>query len=258
MDLPENFWCVVLLTPFTMDHVFAGKTALVTGAGRGIGRAVTKALCDRGAKVYALSKTECNLDSLKSEIPSVETICVDLSDWEATRDAVKAIEAVDFLVNNAGVALVKSFLETTKEDIDCIFDVNVKALINVSQVAGAKMIKRHKGGSIINLSSISSKRYGQNVGMYSATKAAVNTITRTMAREFGPHKIRVNSVSPGLVLTDMGEMHPVERRERHRRETTLKKLPDIEDCVNAILFLLSDAASGTSGSDIEVDCGFLA
>lgn len=241
-----------------MDQVFAGKLAVVTGAGRGIGRAVTKALTDRGTKVYALDKTAVNLESLKSEIPSVETICVDLSDWEATRETVKAIEAVDFLVNNAGITLIKSFLETTKEDIDCILEVNVKALINVSQMVGAKMIKRHKGGAVVNFSSIASKRYSQNVGIYSASKAAVDTLTRTMAREFGPHKIRVNSVSPGLVMTDMGELNPVERRERHRRETSLKNLPTIEDCVNTVLFLLGDASGGTTGSEIRVDCGFLA
>ncbi|KAL3870328.1 hypothetical protein ACJMK2_038402 [Sinanodonta woodiana] len=117
-----------------MNIRFDGKRALVTGAGRGIGRGIIKKLAECGAECVAMSKTQENLDSLKNEVPGIRTVMVDLADWTATRHALEKIGKIDLLVNNAAIVIMSPFLETTKEDLDKVFDVNFKAVFNVSQV----------------------------------------------------------------------------------------------------------------------------
>jgi len=188
------------------SYQFEGKRALVTGASRGIGKAIAIALSQSGAETYALSKTKEHLDTLIAECPSILPVCVDLSDWAETRKAVESLPPIDLLVNNAGVAKLMSFLNVQQEDIDTCFDVNVKAVINISQVVAESLISRGCPGSIVNISSQSSVRAGPDRTVYSASKGALDMITKVMALELGPHKIRVNSVNPTVVMTDMGIM----------------------------------------------------
>ncbi|KAL3870403.1 hypothetical protein ACJMK2_038471 [Sinanodonta woodiana] len=182
-----------------MNIRFEGKRALVTGAGRGIGRGIVKKLAECGAECVALSKTQENMDSLKNEVPGIQTVVVDLADWTATRDALENIGKIDLLVNNAGILIKSSFLETTKEDLDKVLDVNFKAVFNVSQIVARSMVETGNGGAIVNVSSISSRTAFRNVGSYCCSKGAMDSLTQVMATELGPHKIRVNSVHPYLV-----------------------------------------------------------
>jgi len=172
-----------------MEIEFSGKRALVTGAGQGIGRALVKQLSKYGATVYALSKSQENLESLKAEAEGVQTLQVDLCDWEATRKAVESVGHLDLLVNNAGIAILQPFMEITPESFDKLFSVNVRAVVNVSQLVAEKMIARGTGGSIVNISSQASMAALKDHTLYCGTKAALDMISRVMALELGKHKV---------------------------------------------------------------------
>ncbi|XP_076075536.1 L-xylulose reductase-like [Mytilus galloprovincialis] len=238
----------------TMEVKLNGKRALVTGAGKGIGRGIVKRIAECGAETFALSRTQQDLDSLKAEVPNINIINIDLQDWDKTREEVSKIGHIDLLVNNAGVGCAFPFLDTPKEEIDRFYDVNVKAVFNVSQVIAKRMIEKGEGGSIVNISSILSRTAQPNTSAYSSTKGAVDNMTRCMALELGPHNIRVNSVNPTVVMTKMTEGH------EHSVTNLLKRTPmgrfaDIKDVVNAVVFLLSDESGMISGESLRVDGG---
>ncbi|XP_069887782.1 carbonyl reductase [NADPH] 2-like isoform X2 [Dipodomys merriami] len=188
-----------------MQFNFSGLRALVTGAGKGIGRDTAKALHAAGARVVAVSRTHADLVSLSGECPGVEPVCVDLGDWEATGRALGSVGPVDLLVNNAAVALRQPFLEVTKDFFDRSIDVNVRSVIQVSQIVARGMIDRGVPGSIVNISSMLALIPFPNLTSYCCSKGAMTMLTKAMALELGPHKIRVNTVNPTLVMTDMGK-----------------------------------------------------
>ncbi|KAJ6660399.1 hypothetical protein lerEdw1_017822 [Lerista edwardsae] len=190
-----------------MERFFSSRRALVTGAGKGIGRAVAVTLSRAGAQVVALSRTQADLDSLQKECPSIQTLCVDLADWEATEAALSTLGDIDLLVNNAGVALLQPFLEVTKEAFDRSVGVNLRAALQVSQMVARKLIARGVPGAIVNVSSQASQRALANHTVYCSSKSALDMLTKTMALELGPHRIRVNSVNPTVVMTEMGRLY---------------------------------------------------
>ncbi|XP_051852604.1 carbonyl reductase [NADPH] 2-like [Antechinus flavipes] len=260
----------------TMQITFNGLRALVTGAGKGIGRDTVKALHDSGAKVVAVSRTKEDLVSLSKECPGLEPVCVDLGDWEATSRALGNIGPVDLLVNNAGVLLQEPFLEVSKEAFDRTINVNLRSVIQVSQIVARGMIARGVPGSIVNVSSLVSRATIPTLTSYSSTKGAMDMLTKVMALELGPHKIRVNTVNPTVVLTNMGRKVSAnpEFANALKERTPLKKFAgmymsvsigrvrrmtiEVEDVVYSILFLLSDKSAMTHGSGILVDGGYLA
>ncbi|XP_071128460.1 L-xylulose reductase-like [Mytilus edulis] len=237
-----------------MEVKLDGKRALVTGAGMGFGREIAKRIAECGAETFALSRTQEDLDSLKSEVPNINIINVDLQDWDKTREEVNKIGHIDLLVNNAGVICRIPFIDTPKEEIDRLYDVNVKAVFNVSQVIAKRMIEKGKGGSIVNISSIASRTVLPGASAYCSTKGAVDNITRCMALELGPHNIRVNSVNPTFVITNMtkGQEHTV---SSILERTPMGRFPEIKDVVNAVVFLLSDESGMISGESLRVDGG---
>ena len=244
-----------------MNISLAGKRVLVTGAERGIGRGIALRVVACGGHVIALSLNQTNLDTLKAECRSVETVACDLTDWEATRAAVEALGPVHCLVNNAGVSSHKPFLEATEADFDKTFAVNLKAAINVSQVVARGMVARGEGGVIVNMASIASLRPMVDHAVYCASKAALDHLMRVMTLELGPHGIRVNCVNPVTVpVTEMGKKAFLDaaKAEQVRKEIPLGRFGEIEDMVNAVVFLLSDQASLISGVTLPVDGGFTA
>lgn len=128
--------------------------------------------------MVALSKTERNLEMLCAEDPRIQTVCVDLSDWDATREAVQTVLPIDLLVNNAAVARLNAFFDTTPEDFDSTFTVNVKSVLNVSQVVAKNMIDRKINGSIVNLSSQASQAALKDHAVYCASKGAVDMLSK--------------------------------------------------------------------------------
>ncbi|XP_074080952.1 carbonyl reductase [NADPH] 2-like [Macrotis lagotis] len=243
-----------------MQINFSGLRALVTGAGKGIGRDTVKALLDSGAKVVAVSRTKEDLVSLSRECPGLEPVCVDLGDWEATEHALGNIGPIDLLVNNAAVLLIEPFLEISKEAFDRSINVNLRSVIQVSQMVAKGMIARGVPGSIVNVSSMASQSTFSNLASYSSTKSAMDMLTKVMAQELGPHKIRVNTVNPTVVLTTMGKKvsSDPEFANALKKRTPLKKFAEVEDVVYSILFLLSDKSAMTNGSGILVDGGYQA
>ncbi|XP_001370589.1 carbonyl reductase [NADPH] 2-like [Monodelphis domestica] len=243
-----------------MQISFRGLRALVTGAGKGIGRDTVKALQDSGAQVVAVSRTNEDLVSLSKECPGIEPICVDLGDWEATERVLGNVGPVDLLVNNAAVLLIQPFLEVSKEAFDRTINVNLRSVFQVSQIVARGMIARGVPGSIVNVSSMVSRATIANLASYSSTKGAMDMLTKVMALELGPHKIRVNTVNPTVVLTPMGRKVSAvpELTQALKQRTPLKKFAEVEDVIYSILFLLSDKSAMTSGSGILVDGGYLA
>ena len=144
----------------------------------GIGRDLTLRLSKFKGAVIALSKTQKYLDTLKEEDPKIEILCVNLRDWDETKKMVESVLPIDLLINNAGVACLRPFLEATPEDFNLTFDVNVKAVMNVSQVIAKDLIKRKVGGSIVNLSSQASEAALKDHAVYCASKGALQMLTR--------------------------------------------------------------------------------
>ncbi|XP_075231566.1 L-xylulose reductase-like isoform X2 [Lycorma delicatula] len=226
----------------------------------GIGRALVKKLVECGAKVVAISRTKHHLDTLVEEVPDIEAICVDISGWGITRSVIETIGYVDCLVNNAGIAKLAPFLDAEPEDFDKVFDTNVKAVLNISQVVAKGMVERGKGGSIVNISSQASKAALADHAVYSSSKAALDMLSRVMALELGPHNIRVNCLNPTVVMTEMGRLgwsDPV-KSEEMLSKIPLHRFAEVDEVVNAILFLLSDKASMITGVTLPIDGGFLA
>ena len=237
---------------------FEGKRALVTGAGKGIGRDVAIALAQAGAEVVAISRSTSDLDSLKAEIGCV-TIAADLADATTTYAAAEAAGPIDLLVNNAGITILQPFLDTNPDDFDRVIAVNARAPMLVAQVVARGMIARKSGGAIVNVSSQSSMRAVLNHTAYCASKGALDQLTRMMALELGPHGIRVNSVNPTVTLTPMGELawgDPVKSAPMLAR-IPLQQFATPRDVTDAILYLLSDKSKMIHGAILPIDGGFL-
>lgn len=239
-----------------MDIFFQGKRALVTGASQGIGKAIVIELVKRGACVIALSKTQKNLDKLKEEVPEVETVCLDVSNWKETENAIKGLGDIDLLVNNAGVLSLQSIGCITEEEFDRCFSINVKAVVNISQIVASTMKSRGKGGSIVNISSQTAMIAIENHATYCASKGALDQLSKVMALELAPYQIRVNTVNPTVVLTEMGYKALGDQAEIKKAKIPLGRFCVVGDIVGAVIFLLSDQSSMVTGAHIPIDGGY--
>ncbi len=236
---------------------FAGKSALVTGAGKGIGRAIATMLAERGAEVVALSRSPEDLELLAGEI-GCRTIVVDLADAEATRAAVRAALPVDYLVNNAGTTVLAPFLETRIEDFDRLHAVNTRAPLIVSQEYARDRIARGAGGAIVNVSSNAAWMGWIDHAAYCASKGGLDAMSRAMANELGRKGIRVNCINPTITLTAMGELawSDPAKADPIRSRIPIGRFLKPAEVAETVLFLLSDAASSLNGLSLPVDGGF--
>ncbi|WP_433695636.1 SDR family NAD(P)-dependent oxidoreductase [Paraburkholderia phenoliruptrix] len=242
------------------------KVVIVTGAAspRGIGKATAKALAAQGAHVVILDLREEDAKAAAADLGAGHLgLACDVTDKAACVKAAKAAleryGRIDGLVNNAGITQPVRTLDISAEGFDAIVDVNLRGTLYMSQAVLPAM-KEQKSGSIVCMSSVSAQRGGGIFGgpHYSAAKAGVLGLARAMAREFGPDGIRVNSITPGLIQTDItGDKLTPEMRTDIIKGIPLGRLGDAADVANACLFLVSDLSTYLTGITLDVNGGML-
>ena len=240
-----------------------GQTALVTGASRGIGRAIALRLAAEGAFVYLNYRT--------NEASARETLAVmtdsggsgtllpfDVADFDTTQEAMKRIvgerDTLDILVNNAGITLNGIFVRMGPDDWNAVIDTNLKGALNCTRAALRYMMKQRRG-RIVNISSIVAEAGNPGQAVYAATKAGLLGLTKSLAREFASRNILVNAVAPGFIGTDMTAALPESSRTEAMRMIPLERPGTPDDVAGAVAFLVSEDAQYITGQVIHVNGG---
>ena len=239
------------------------KIALITGAGRGIGRAIAIALAKEGAEVVInYNGSEERAKEVKQTIEEnggkASIYKCNVSDFVACeamiKDIVKECGHLDILVNNAGITKDGLIMKMKEEDFDSVLNVNLKGTFNTIRHSARQMLKQ-RSGKIINISSVSGILGNVGQANYAASKAGVIGLTKTMARELGSRGITVNAIAPGFVDTEMTEVLSEEIRENACKQIILGRFGKPEDIANTAVFLASDKADYITGQVISVDGG---
>ncbi|KAL4804936.1 hypothetical protein BDV18DRAFT_23174 [Aspergillus unguis] len=244
----------------------SNKVAIVTGGGSGFGAAIATRYAAEGAKVVIADINTAGGDAVAAKSPeNIISLKVDVTsadDWAAVVDTtVKKFGRVDILVNNAGTSYRnKPTMEVTAAEWERVFNVNVKSVFLGSQAVIGNFIEQGQGGSVINISSTGASRPRPGLVWYNASKGAVSNATKGLAAEYGPHNIRVNTVSPllsgtGLFSMFTGMEDTPENREKFVGNVPLGRLTDPNDVANMCLYLASDEGSFINGTDMVVDGG---
>ncbi|MDI6616750.1 MAG: glucose 1-dehydrogenase [Syntrophaceae bacterium] len=243
-----------------------GKVAIVTGGGRGIGRAIALGLAGAGASVVIAGRTAEQLDTVAKEISAlggrVLPVVTDLTIGEQienlVQETIKKFGRIDILVNNAARSFLRSLLELREDGWDKVFDTNVKAAWLLSRAVARVMIEQ-KGGRIINITTVGAEKAELGMAAYGCSKAALKMLTRCMAREWAPFGILVNAVGPGLTRTDFSKPIWSNPDIAKHVESLLPmgRLAEPEEIVGSVLFLASDLANYITGHSIYVDGGSL-
>jgi NAD(P)-dependent dehydrogenase (short-subunit alcohol dehydrogenase family) len=240
-------------------EAFKGKSVIITGAGKGIGRATAIEMARRGANVIAMARTQSDLDSLAAETGCF-TIKVDLSDNAAARDAMKQAGTADFLINCAGTNVLEPLLEMTEDGYEAVMGINLRAALICAQEFAQARVAAGGEGAIVNVTSIAGHRGFEEHICYAASKAGLEGATRVMAKELGPHGIRVNAVAPTVTMTELAAAawsDPAKKNPMMARHP-IGRFADVEDIATAIIMLLGNDAGMITGAVMPIDGGFLA
>lgn len=243
--------------------MLTGKVALVTGASRGIGRQIAITLAEYGASVIvnyngSKEKAEAVVAEIKEKGGTASVCGCNISDYTAVEAMMKELleeyGRIDILVNNAGITKDGLLMKMSEEDYDAVLDTNLKGTFNCIKHISRQMLKQ-KSGRIINLSSVVGV-YG-NAGQvnYSASKAGVIGITKSVAKELGSRGITVNAVAPGFIVTEMTDAMPEDAKKQVAEHIAMKRLGDVKDVAETVAFLASDKAAYVTGQVICVDGG---
>lgn len=250
--------------PRTPSFRLDGRRALVVGASSGIGAACAVALAEQGAEVTLCARRVPELQALAGELRAAgmmaETLPLDILDLAAIDVAISARPAFDVLVNSAGLARHSPAVDTTPEDYDAVTNLNVRAAYFLTRSVAKGLIAAGKPGSLINITSQMAHVGGIDRAVYSATKHAVEGMTKSMAIEWGPYGIRVNTIAPTFIrtaLTAQTFANP-ERAAWIASKIKLGRVGEVEDIMGAVAFLASDAAALITGTSLIVDGGWTA
>ena len=246
------------------EKQFEGKSAIVTGGTRGIGKAIVLELARRGAKVaFNYSKSAYEAEALKSEVEKLGVKAFaaqcDVANTEAAVEFVgqvkEAFGTVDFLVNNAGITRDQLILRMKEDDWDAVIDTNLKGAWNFCKAVLRPMMKNENGGSILNISSISGVVGMLGQSNYSASKAGMIGLTKSLAKEVASRNITVNALAPGMIETEMTSEMNADFREKILAAIPLARLGSVNEIADIACFLLSDSARYITGQVIQVDGG---
>jgi 3-oxoacyl-[acyl-carrier protein] reductase len=237
------------------------RIALVTGASRGIGRAIALELAQRGLTVIGTATTELGAQAISEALaafPGCSGACLDVNDATAvdrTVDAVlKAHGALHVLVNNAGITRDNLSMRMKDADWDAVIDTNLNAVFRLSRAVIRPMVKQ-RYGRIINITSVVGASGNAGQANYAAAKAGVAGMTRSLARELGSRSITVNCVAPGFIATDMTDALPAAQKEALLMQIPLGRLGSVDDVAHSVAFLASDAAGYITGTELHVNGG---
>ena len=250
--------------PRTPSFRLDGKRALVAGASSGIGAACAVALAEAGAEVWLAARRISELESLANEMVKeglkAHALRLDICDVAATETTLAAHPAFDVLVNSAGMARHSPSIATNEIDFDTVAELNFKAAYFLTRTVAAKLISESKPGSLINISSQMAHVGGIERAVYSATKHAIEGMTKSMATEWGPHSVRVNTIAPTFIRTPLTEQtfaNP-ERAAWIASKIKLPRIGEVTDIMGAVVFLASDAAALITGTSLLIDGGWTA
>jgi len=242
------------------------KTALVTGAGKGIGKACAIALAEAGANVIILSRTKSDLDKVEKIIIKLKRKCTsyvcDVTDYDELKSVFQKITSLDIVVNNAGTNRPDHFTKIKKEDMDYVVDLNIKAAFHVAQLGSKAMLQSKKrkilGGSIINMSSQLGKVGASKRSVYNMTKFGIEGLTRGMSLDLAKDNIRVNTVCPTFVETPMVKNFFKDKKFKKAMmdNIPLGRLATESDIATAVVYLASKASSMITGSSLIIDGGW--
>ena len=244
------------------------RTALVTGAGKGLGRATAIALAEAGAKVVIVSRTLSDLIKVEKLIKKTKGSCLkfecDVTNLNRFKDILKKIKKLDILVNNAGNNRPEHFTKVKKENMEYLVELNMKAAFNVAQMCSQKMVelksRKKVGGSIINMSSQLGRVGAPIRSVYNMTKFGLEGLTRGMALELGKYNIRVNTVCPTFVATPMVKEFFKNKKFKQQvlKNIPLGRLAEESDVSTAVAFLAADSSNSITGTSFMVDGGWTA
>ena len=253
---------------FLKKYNLKNKYALVTGAGKGLGKACAIALAEAGANLIIISRTKKDLDSVLKIIKKFKVKCrsyvCDITQYDEIKKIIKKINRIDIVINNAGTNIPEHFIKVKRESMEYMVKINTTAAFNLAQLCTLKMLKaknRKKiGGSIINMSSQMGHVSGPKRSVYSMNKFGLEGLTKGMALELAKKNIRVNTVCPTFVITPMTKKFLKDKKFRKNMldSIPLGRFAELSEIASVVVFLASDAASMITGTSLLVDGGWTA